>query len=169
MLLVCIMKETINNIIAFIVVGILIIEFPKTILSIIGIITVIILYALAKEEFKQKRVKRFIKKNDNKQFMLYSSNKRLKQTIETKLKPLFDFDYTIIYNNRNKIESDLDEEIIKYLQNNSIGYKLPILYKITKEKVLVTSFYEDVYEFKEQRIIQEVFEKRVTNKLNKQS
>jgi hypothetical protein len=168
MLLVCIMKQ-LGNLIVIIITCYIIETFPKTCLSIIGIFGVFIVYLLIKDEIRQKRIKRLIKKNDNKQFMLYSSNKRLKPTIETKLKPLFDFDYTIIYNNRNKIESDLDEEIINYLQNNSIGYKLPILYKITKEKVLVTSFYEDVYEFKEQRIIQEVFEKRVTNKLNKQS
>lgn len=109
-----------------------------------------------------------MKKNDKKGFILYSSNKRLKPTIETELKPLFDFEYGIIYNNRNIIESNLDAEIINFLQNQSIGFKLPILYKITKEKIIATSFYEDVYEFKEQRIIQEVFKTRVNNKLNKQ-
>ena len=96
-------------------------------------------------------------------------NKKLKQTIETDLKPLFDFDYTVIYNNRNKIESNLDEETINHLQNHSVELKLPILYKVTKEKILVNSFYEEVNEIKEKYINKEVFEKRINNKLKKQS
>ncbi len=162
------MKQTAGNIAAIIIACFIIKTFPKTVLGIVGAIVLLIAILWIKDILRKKRIKHFMKKNDKKGFILYSSNKRLKPTIETELKPLFDFEYGIIYNNRNIIESNLDAEIINFLQNQSIGFKLPILYKITKEKIIATSFYEDVYEFKEQRIIQEVFKTRVNNKLNKQ-
>jgi hypothetical protein len=159
------MKRTAGNITAFAIGCFIIKAFPKVVLCIVIFFILIIIFVLIREALRTNKVKQFMKQNNGKYFISYSSNKRLKPFIETKLKPLFDFDYTIIYNNRNKIESELNAEIINYLQNQSVGLKLPILYKVTKEKIIVTSFYEDVYEFKEQRIIQEVFKTRINNKL----
>lgn len=167
------MKQSAGNIGAIIIACAIIKLLPKTVLTVIGAIVLLIIIicviAFLGDSLRTKRIKRFMKQNNGKYFLSYSSNKKLKQTIETDLKPLFDFDYTVIYNNRNKIESNLDEETINHLQNHSVELKLPILYKVTKEKILVNSFYEEVNEIKEKYINKEVFEKRINNKLKKQS
>jgi hypothetical protein len=59
------------------------------------------------------------------------------------------------------------QEELRYLRYESQHLKFPILYQIEKEKINAVSLFEAVYEFKEQKIIKDVFERKVNEQLKK--
>lgn len=112
------------------------------------------------------RLQKFRTKNNGKYFLWYSSNKRLKETIETKLKPLIDERYEIIYNNRSQVRSELTDEQLRYLRDESGSIKLPILFKVELHRIYAESFFNEVYDCRQKRISDQEFEKRINIKLN---
>ena len=59
-------------------------------------------------------MKRFLKENEGKFYLWYSSRKELKNVIEEEMKPLLNVDYDTVYNNRNKLESNMTVEQLRY-------------------------------------------------------
>ncbi len=160
------MKTITGNLIGIILFALAIYFYMLT-LTIIAILLVLLIIGGYENIKRERRLKKFKVKCEGNYFILYSSNKRLKGIIEKELMPIFKFDYTVIYNNRNTIESDIHKDITNYLQIQSSGLKFPILYRIEKEGVQSRSFYEEVNELKQEYISKDVFNTKVNNKLNK--
>ncbi|MES2516413.1 MAG: hypothetical protein V4580_19835 [Bacteroidota bacterium] len=159
--------KTISTIIIPSLIAVLAIYFYKVTLTIGAVILLLGVNALL-EEMKHARMKRkFRAKHNGKHFLWYSSNKRLIDPIEKNLKPLIHLEFETIYNNKSEIDSYLVEKELRYLRRESYKLKLPLLLKIEKEKIKAVSFYEAVYEWKEHKITQDLFEKKITKQLNK--
>ena len=161
------MKQTAGNIAAWLIMSLIIVTFPKTMFSIMGVIASIVIILRIQNTLKENRIKKFMKQDNNNYFLFYSSNKKIKPVIEAGLKPLFNFDYDIIFNNRNVMKTNLTKEQLAYLQDVSYMHKLPIVYRIKNNTIHFVSLFSEVNEFKEHRISKEIFEKRVNDKLKK--
>lgn len=160
------MKKIKNSIALFIVV-VLLVYFYKVTLAILAIIVLIIILVSISAMMSDYKLKRFRSKNSGKYYLWYSSNKRLKEVIENKLKPLIDEKYELIYNNKTQIQSELSDEELRYLRNESSSIKFPIIFKIGSDKIHAESFFNKVYEYKHERINNEEFGKKIILKLNK--
>jgi Mg2+/citrate symporter len=158
------MKEFINRIV-WIIVVVLALTFYKVTFSIIGIIVLFLMLAFINGRKEEKRLKKFRKKNNGKYYLWYSSNKRLKEYVEGKLKPMLG-EFEIIYNNRERIESELTMEELRHLRNVSGSIKFPIVFKVGINRIYAESFFEEINEYKHSGI-QAEFEKKIILKLNK--
>lgn len=159
--------KKIKNSIALIIVAVLLVYFYKVTLTILAIIALIIILASISAMVNEYKLKKFRSKNSGKYYLWYSSNKRLKEVIENKLKPLIDEKYELIYNNRTEIQSELTNEELRYLRNESSSIKFPIVFRIGSDRIHAESFFHEVYELKYKRINNEIFEKLIILKLNK--
>lgn len=113
-----------------------------------------------------KEVARFINKHNGTYFLWYSSNKRLKQTIERHLELTLDMNYKKIYINKHKPETELSSVVYQHLFVQFNGIKFPRIVKIKNGRIVAKSFYEEVYRLKEGIISPDVFKKEVLIKLN---
>lgn len=151
---------------AFIII-VLAVLFYKITLVILGLILLFVLALSMNSYVSERRIKRFRKEYEGKYFLWYSSRKEFKTVIETDLKPLFNLEYYLVYNSRSKIESNLTEEQIRYLRNESEKLKLPLMMRIGKDKVHAESFYQEINHYKYNKIDKVEFKRIITNKLNK--
>lgn len=150
-----------------IIVAVVLISFYEVTLTILAIILLVIILASISELMSAYKLKRFRYKNSGKYYLWYSSNKRLREVIEKNLKPLIKEKYELIYNNKMQIKSELTDEDLRYLRNESSSLKFPIIFKIEIDKIHAESFFNEVYEYKHKRINSEEFEKNIILKLNK--
>ncbi len=136
----------------------------------LGIIILLLagaIVAIIHGAIRQRKLSSFMKNNEGKYFLWYSSNKRLKETIESDLKPLMDINYHIIYTNREQVISQLPDEIWSYLRIETNTIKFPRLIKISSGKVLAESFYHEVNLLRQAELDKEEYKNRVILKLNK--
>ncbi len=169
-MLICVMKNIKNIFFGFIALA-LVIVFYKLVSAISILIIVVIIGTIIRQEIQnlinENKLKKFRKNNEGGYFLLYSSNKKIKMEIEYLLKPLLTFKYINIYNNRNQIQSELQNYEIQHLKSESERLKFPIIYKIKNDNIYCASFFEEIQQYQKELISKTEFEKRINIKLKK--
>ena len=162
------MKKIIQSIVWLGLVGWLVIKFTTVFITISAIIMFLILVILIANRKEIIARRKFFRVNDGKYFLWYSSNKKYKEKIENHLIPLLsEIEFSIIYNNKNNVESSLDGSILRSFRDETYNSKLPILFKIKNGKIYSESFYKEIRQARIERLPVAEFNEKVLVKLKK--
>lgn len=129
---------------------------------IICLVLILIINAIINDYFRNKRLKKFRKENCGKHYIWYSSNKRMKTIIESIVLPSINCE--VIYNNRCIIQSELNEEVLRYLRQAISHYKFPIIIRIEEDKINANSLFFDIQNYKNKHITEQILVNKLKEK-----